>query len=142
MKRAAATGLHTANILFLSTWFAGSITIEGVHPLECGALRRKFRHARRPELGLESPLLFYPRYWAETVIKLARWARLYARYGRQYLRIERDPNRFAYTDQALTPVSAEDGEFEMFQSAEAVAFVKQEQRLERARHGDFTSAAE
>ena len=142
MKRAAATQLHTANVLFLATWFAGSITIEGVHPLECGALRRKFRHARRPELGIESPLVFYPRYWAETVVKLARWAALYARYGRQYLKIERDPARFDYTDLALTPVSEGDQDMEMFQSVDAVAFVKQEQRLERARHGDFTDAAE
>ncbi|HVW92406.1 MAG TPA: radical SAM protein, partial [Devosia sp.] len=135
MKRSAATGLHTANILFLSTWFAGGINIEGVHPLECGALRRKFRHARRPELGLESPLLFYPRYWAETVGKLFRWGLLYGRYGWQYLKIERDPHRFEYTDLALTPVSDEDQAFEMFKSKDAVAYLKQEQRLEAARHG-------
>lgn len=61
-----------ANILFLVTWFVGSVKIEGVHPLDGGSVRLKFRHARRPELGLESPLLFYPRYWGETAVKLAR----------------------------------------------------------------------
>ena len=42
MKRSAATGGQVPNVLFLSTWFTGGILIENVHPLECGAVRKKF----------------------------------------------------------------------------------------------------
>ncbi len=43
------------------------IIFEGVHPLEGGALRLKFRRDRRPGMKLENPLIFYPRYGFETV---------------------------------------------------------------------------
>jgi len=135
MRRAAASGIAASNILFLVTWFVGSVRIEGVHPLEGGGVRLKFRHARRPELGLENPLLFYPRFWGETAIKLAKWAALYLKYGLVLRKVEKDPNRASYTDIAMTPVSAHEEELEMFQSADAQTWLNQEKRLERARHG-------
>lgn len=135
MRRAAASGIAASNILFLVTWFVGSVKIEGVHPLEGGGVRLKFRHARRPELGLESPLVFYPRYWGETAIKLVKWAGLYLKYGLIFRRVEKDPNRGSYTDIAMTPVSDHEEELEMFQSTDAQAWLNQEKRLERARHG-------
>lgn len=142
MRRAAASGISAPNILFLSTWFMGSIKIEKVHPLEGGALRLKHRLSRRPERGIESALVFYPRYWAETAAKLARWGLLYARYGRHWLKIKNDLNRKAYTDLAMTPVSEHDDELEMFQSEDALAYISQEKRLERARHGGLGTPAE
>ena len=39
------------------------IEYEGVHPLEGGVFRLKFRRDRRAGLPRESPLVFYPRYW-------------------------------------------------------------------------------
>jgi hypothetical protein len=141
LRRAAATGLSTANILFLATWFVGSIKIEKVHPLEGGALRLKFRGARRPELGIESPLVFYPRYWGETAVKIAQWALLYLKFGWRFLKIERDPAKEAYTDLALTPVSDHEEELEMFRSDAAQAYLSQERRLEKARHGGVESPA-
>ena len=142
MKRSAATGGQVPNVLFLSTWFTGGILIEGVHPLECGALRRKFRHARRYGLKIESPLVFYPRYWAETVVKLARWAGIYGKYGWQYLKIMADPKRTEYTDLALSPVSDKDDDLEIFKSADAVAYIKQQKHIEAAQHGHTVSPAE
>ncbi|MGV8854131.1 MAG: B12-binding domain-containing radical SAM protein [Devosia sp.] len=135
MRRAHVSGISASNILFLVTWFVGSVRIEGVHPLEGGGVRLKFRHARRPELGLENPLLFYPRYWGETAVKLVRWAALYLKYGLVLRKVEKDPGRDSYTDIAMTPVSAHEEELEMFQSADAQDWLNQEKRLERARHG-------
>lgn len=141
MRRAAASGISTANILFLCTWFLGSIKIEHVHPLEGGGVRLKFRHARRPELGVEHPLAFYPKYWGETAGKLMAWGRLYLKLGLIYRKVEGARNA-AYTDIAITPVSDHEEELEMFQSSDAQAYLSQEKRLERARHGIVEGVAE
>ena len=45
------------------------ILFEGVHPLEGGALRLKFRRDRRHGMPRENPLLFYPRFAAETLVQ-------------------------------------------------------------------------
>jgi hypothetical protein len=46
------------------------ILFEGVHPLEGGAFRLKFRRDRRSEMKIENPLVFYPRYGWETLTKV------------------------------------------------------------------------
>ena len=56
-------------------WFNTMIPFEGVHPLEGGVLRLKFRRDRRPGLPIESPLAFYPRLWRETARKLGHTGR-------------------------------------------------------------------
>lgn len=140
MRRAAVTGISTANILLLVTWFVGSVTIEGVHPLEGGGVRLKYRHARRPKLGLESPVVFYPRYWAETLAKFGRWAALYLKYGLVLRKVDKDPAKASYSDVALTPVSEQEEALEMFQSSDAQAWLNQEKRLDRVRHGEAASA--
>jgi hypothetical protein len=53
-----------------------------------------------------------------------------------YLHIKHDPRRYEYTDAAITPVTEDETEtHEMFQNATARAYVDQEQRLEKIRHG-------
>jgi hypothetical protein len=47
-----------------------------------------------------------------------------------YLSIKKDPKRYEYMDAAIEPITeAETQTHEMFKSAEAQAFVSQEQRL-------------
>ena len=48
MRRAVATGISPGKMLFLLIWFYGCVTIEKIHPLEGGYLRRKVRTDRRP----------------------------------------------------------------------------------------------
>jgi hypothetical protein len=55
-------------------WFAQSLTIEKVHPLQGGFMRLKNRHERRPELPIEPAWKFYPRLAWEVIIKHARVA--------------------------------------------------------------------
>jgi Fe-S oxidoreductase len=142
-RRAAAAGISTSQLLLLSTWFMGALKIEGVHPLEVGWIRRKVRRNRRHGLPIEPALLFYPRYYAETGWKLLRWAWLYFRFGLRQLKVERDPGKLAYTDLAMAPVAETDEqELELFKSSDALAWLDQQKRIERAQHGIRETAGE
>jgi radical SAM superfamily enzyme YgiQ (UPF0313 family) len=128
VKRASAS-----NAILLMTWFKGSIHIEGVHPLEAGFFRYKFRRDRRPGFPVESRWTFYPRYLWESLTKLAKWSSTYWDLRRIYVRIKKDPARFDYMDTALTPVSDDEMEtLELFHhSAAAEAFVAREHKPAR-----------
>ncbi len=142
MRRAAASGIVTSNILILAVWFMGALKIEGVHPLEVGWIRRKTRLQRRKGLPVEPAVLFYPKYWTERVVKLARWGLTFSRYALRMRKVNRDPGRMTYTDRAMQPVSAEEGDLELFRTDDAKAWLAQEARIERARHGEHRPAAE
>jgi radical SAM superfamily enzyme YgiQ (UPF0313 family) len=136
LRRAAATNISPGNTLFLLVWFKGCISIEKIHPLEGGFLRLKFRRDRRPGLRIEPVWLFYPKYIIETLRKQGRWAAFYLRMRMIYLRIKRNPERRNYMDLALSPVDDDEIESrELFQSTAAQAYVRQEQRLDKIRHG-------
>src|SRR6476619_4599392 len=66
LRRLATT---VGKIQTYALYFKGYHRIEHVHPLEGGVLRLKSRHERRPHLPVERAWLFYPRYFAETVLK-------------------------------------------------------------------------
>jgi radical SAM superfamily enzyme YgiQ (UPF0313 family) len=136
LKRAMATGVSPGKALFLIVWFKGCIGIEGIHPLEGGFLRLKFRRDRRSSVPRESPLQFYPKVAAELIWKQVKWSHLYLRLYRMYGQLKKDPRRTEYTDLALTPVTDDEVEtMEMFQSVGAQAFVGRIQQIERLRRG-------
>jgi radical SAM superfamily enzyme YgiQ (UPF0313 family) len=123
-------------------WFKGAIEIEGIHPLEVGVFRRKYRRDRRPEYGIEPAWRFYPRTIVEILVKQARWATLAIRLVRLWHRVRRDPKRYEYMDTAITPVTNHDVDtYEMFQSEAARAYVGQERRLQEIRGGHAQPAA-
>ena len=136
LRRAAATRNSIGKTLFLINWFVGSIRIEHIHPLECGLIRLKHRRDRRPGLRIEPALSFYPRFWTETVVKLARWAWLWIAKAPLYRSLKRDPDRLSYRDQALTPVTEDEtDELGLFATGEAKAYVVQERRMAKIREG-------
>jgi hypothetical protein len=136
LRRVAASRGNASNALFLITWFKGSIDFEKIHPLESGFLRLKFRRDRRSGLRREPVWQFYPRYFGETAIKLVKWAALYLRLRRIYLRIRRDPQRFAYTDVAMRILDDnETGALELFGTEAAQAYVSEQRRLQDLRDG-------
>jgi len=104
MRRAVATRSNAGNMLLLLSWYWGCISLERVHPLQGGYLRRKYRKGRRPSLPVESPFVFYPRYVADLVWKHMMLARQIWRLARLRRRLKRDPNAPCYTDLALSPV--------------------------------------
>jgi hypothetical protein len=108
MRRAAATGINAGNMMFLLLWYWACEKLEKVHPLQGGYFRRKYRKDRRPELPVENPLVFYPKYAAELVYKHVRLAGKIIRYGRFRYQLKRDPEAKNYMDVALTPVLEED----------------------------------
>ena len=85
---------------------------------------------------MESPWVFYPKYLAETLWKQFQWMTLLLRHYRILRKVIRDPLRLAYNDLAITPVLEDETETrEMFQSAEAHAYVVKIQRVEKLQHG-------
>jgi hypothetical protein len=79
------------------------VLFEGVHPLEGGAFRLKFRRDRRYGMRLESRLVFYLRYAAETVVKAHRYLAVYRDAMRTVRQVLRAPDRWTYTDIAIAP---------------------------------------
>ncbi|MFI4988193.1 MAG: B12-binding domain-containing radical SAM protein [Alphaproteobacteria bacterium] len=130
MRRAAANGLWLPTTQFLLQWFRFCISVERIHPLEGGYLRRKYRADRRPMLPRESAFLFYPRYLAELLWKHVEMVRLIRRLGRVRRRLAADPRARDYMDEALTPpVDAELDRLEMFTVREAAKVA-----VSKARH--------
>ncbi|MDQ3180798.1 MAG: radical SAM protein [Acidobacteriota bacterium] len=137
LRRAIATGTSPGKTMFFITWFKGCIDIEGIHPLEGGFLRRKFRTSRRSNLPLENPLLFYPNYLAEILWKQFKWISLYLRLRLIYRKVRKDPKKLDYMDLALEPVTDDELETrELFRSEAALEFLDKVNRNEKARHGE------
>jgi hypothetical protein len=106
----------------LLVWYYGCFALEKVHPLQGGYLRRKYRKDRRPGLGIESPLVFYPRYVMDLTWKHLRLASAVWRFGRFRRSLKRDPKAADYTDLALTPVI--DDEFDSLEMFNVSAAAK------------------
>ena len=110
IRRNVAMRCRATNAILLMTWFGGSIHIEGVHPLEAGLFRYKFRRDRRSGFPIEPMWKFYPQYVFESIAKLGRWFGIYAGLRWKYMRVKRDPRRLDYMDTALTPVTDDEQE--------------------------------
>jgi hypothetical protein len=91
-------------------WFKLMIEQEGVHPLEGGAFRLKYRRDRRLGLKRESPFVFYPRYWGGIAVKAWCYSRFFLRTRRILNEVLNAPDRWTYTDLAIAP--PRDDEFE------------------------------
>ena len=137
MRRAAASRISIGNVLALMLWFYHCILYEGVHPLEGGFLRRKYRADRRPGLPREAALGFWARYTREMAVKHWGAAKMLWRYERVRRRIKNDPNRLTYMDTAMHPV--EDNEDEtldlLTQTDAARAAVVHMRKVERLTAG-------
>ena len=134
IKRAMATGTSPSKTIGLITWFKGCIHIEKVHPLEGGFFRRKSRKERRSTLPIESPFIFFPKYFSEIIWKHFCWFLLVIRMRLICKRVRNDPKNREYRDLALAPVTETETEtLELFQSVAAKKFVKKRHRFEQMR---------
>ena len=107
--------------------FYEAIKLEGVHPLESGVFRRKYRRDRRPGMPLESPLSFYPRHVWEVLSKHVRLAAMRWRFWRILKRVERDTG--SYDDVAMMPVQEDEFDaLEMFTVTQAARSAVDKQR--------------
>jgi radical SAM superfamily enzyme YgiQ (UPF0313 family) len=105
LRRAAVSNINTMWLMHSIFNFYGAQTYEKVHPLQGGYFRRKLRTQRRGCLPRVNPLIFYPRRLWEIVTTYVPFLMYRVRLNKLRRRIERDPQRMAYTDLALTPVS-------------------------------------
>jgi hypothetical protein len=139
MRRNAAYGIKPVKIWRSVLQVYGASHFEGVHPQQCGYLRRKDRRERRPELPVESAAAFYPRFAWETLVKYVRFARYGFRLHALRRRVERDPAKLAYTDLAITKVVDAEGEalemFELNAASRAAVEKARRQADERRRRG-------
>jgi hypothetical protein len=114
--------------------FCSSVPLEGAHPLQGGLLRRKYRLDRRPGLPIEPIWSFYAKYAWNFVTKYSRAMRLLLWLHATNRRVKKDPNRYTYTDLAMTPVTEDETErLELFTHSdaarEAVAHVHKIEQL-------------
>ena len=111
LRRSAACRLgRPGTTLTTILWFYLMFAFEGVHPLEGGALRLKFRRDRRHGVPLENPLLFYPRYAGETLRKAWRYWSVYRGFKAALDEAEAAPDRWTYSDLAIAPPKADEFE--------------------------------
>lgn len=138
LRRSFGTETSPGKTMFFIVWFNGCIDIEGIHPLEGGFLRMKFRKNRRSNSPIESPFIFYPKFIAETIWKQFKWLSLYMRMRLIYLKVKRNPKRRHYMDFALEPVMDNETETrELFHSDAAKAFVRKEQHSKNLRQDEL-----
>jgi hypothetical protein len=109
MRRSAACRLGRPDTT-LSTilWFYLMILFEGVHPLEGGAFRLKFRRDRRHGMPVESPFIFYPRYGLEILRKVKSYLGVYLQTKKMRDEVLAAPDRWTYTDLAIAPPQADE----------------------------------
>jgi hypothetical protein len=104
LRRAAANSCARMELLaHMVLSFSTSIAFEGVHPLEAGAFRLKFRRDRRHGMKRENPLTFYPGYVAETLVKQWRYWTANKRIRKLLDEVLNAPDRWTYSDIAVTP---------------------------------------
>ena len=118
IRRTKLWKLRFYNMMAKLFSFYEAIKLDGVHPLESGLFRRKYRLDRRPGMPVEGVLSFYPRRAWEILWKHVRLAAMYWRFRRILKRVQRDTK--SYADIAMTPVQEDEfDELEMFTVTQA-----------------------
>jgi hypothetical protein len=111
LRRTAANKLgRLKTTLTTILWFYLAINYEGVHPLEAGAFRLKFRRDRRYGMKIENPLIFYPRTALEILVKARHYLAVYLKTRKMVKAIENSPERWSYSDLAIAPPRADEFE--------------------------------
>jgi radical SAM superfamily enzyme YgiQ (UPF0313 family) len=115
LRRARAGGMNPRPLASLLYWFHRSWVLEGMHPIDVGVWRRKYRKDRRPGLPIESPLTFYPRYVFGQVAKYVKAAPVAWQWRRYANQVIADPEAWKYRDVSLQPVKeAELSELDLY----------------------------
>jgi hypothetical protein len=136
LRRAAVTSIPLLSFVKVLVQFTTMMQVEKVHPLQSGLFRLKHPSERRPGLPPEPAITFYPRFiWNLVAGNLRLLATIWWIF-RLKRRIERDPGRSLYTDQALTPVMDHDEETLdlLTKTAGGKAAVAHQRRIEALTH--------
>jgi hypothetical protein len=107
-RHGAVPGRNPAEPAQFMTMFKIMFEAEGIHPLEGGILRLKYRRDRRYGMKIDPVGLFHVRLARESWWKLKIYARLAWQGWRIGQKVRHDPRRHEYMDLALSPVVEED----------------------------------
>jgi radical SAM superfamily enzyme YgiQ (UPF0313 family) len=110
LRRAAATQVPMMSLAKVLMQFTTVMQLEKVHPLQSGLLRLMRPSERRPGLPRERASAFYARHLGNLIRRNASLVRTVWWILAAKRRIERDPQRGAYLDQALIPVGEHEEE--------------------------------
>ncbi len=137
LRRTAATGGPMTSMVKMLLNFSVTVGLEGLHPIQSGVLRLRHPSERRPGLPVESALIFWPRLGWDTVRKTVTILFALSKLTASAMSAARDPNRYRYMDQALTPVGDDDSSLDLMTKTggaqAAVAHIKRVDRLTHAR---------
>jgi hypothetical protein len=109
-RRAAVTKVPLMSLAKVLIQLKAMVQIEKLHPLQSGILRMRHPSERRPTLPPLNIVAFYARYIRDLTVRNFLMAKTILSVLAIKRRVERDPNRMAYHDQALTPVDDEHDE--------------------------------
>ena len=107
-RHGSVKGRNPAEPAQFMTMFKIMFEAEGVHPLEGGILRLKYRRDRRYGMPIEPWGIFHWKLALESIRKIRIYGRLAWQAWRIGRRVKNDPKRLEYMDLALTPVDDED----------------------------------
>jgi radical SAM superfamily enzyme YgiQ (UPF0313 family) len=137
LRRTAATGGPMASMVKLLLNFSLTVGLEGLHPIQSGVLRLRHPSERRPSLPVEPALIFWPRLGWDTVRKTVAILVALSKLAATAIGAARDPHRYRYMDQALTPVGDDDSSLDLMTKTggaqAAVAHIKRVDELTHAR---------
>lgn len=138
-RRAWVDNTGMSKLFGLAMYFYGTVTLDGIHPLEAGWLRRKCRKDRRTGLPIENPLSFYSRSYLRRIYKLAKVLSWWWRYWRLRQELKADPNARTYSDLALKPVLEEEMDeldiYNVTEAAKASVTLKRKRQMLTEKHG-------
>ena len=107
-RHGATKGGNPGEPVRFMTMFKIMFEAEGIHPLEGGIVRMKYRLDRRYGMPIEPIGVFHYRLALEFSKKLKIYGRLAWQGWRIGQKVKFDPKRLEYTDLALEPVIEED----------------------------------
>jgi hypothetical protein len=144
LRRAVASGLGVSRLLAVLFFFSAAFPLEGMHPLQCGLFRLKYRRDRRPGFPIEPVWKFYPKYWWETVSKHVRLVGYWLELELMLRKAKREQARTPYIDLALSPVTEDETEtLEMYTHNAAVrGEVAHQRKVAALTHGGRPVAAQ
>jgi len=105
-RRHGASGKRNpGKVVQFMTHFRVLYDVEGIHPLEGGVFRLKYRTDRRPDRPMELPGVFHLKLAGETVWKLWNYAAYTIKALRIAHKVRSDPKRLDYMDTAISVAS-------------------------------------
>ncbi len=140
-RHAAFEGRDPSKVINYMMQFRAVFEIEGIHPLEGGFVRMKYRADRRPSMGMELPGIFHLKILGETLRKLSSYGGIVLEARRITKKVRNDATRYSYSDLATAPVVDEDYEnLALFTETQGADGAIARKRTENQRQVEFVTS--